>query len=102
MLRAHCEDEGRDPAAVELTHLSTVLVGADDAHVAELLERSSRGRRDRARLAAALNPGTVSDHIGRFRELAEVGVKEVMVRLPEPLDPASMEQMSSVISAFRR
>jgi hypothetical protein len=47
-----------------------------------------------------MNAGTVSDHVGRFRELAELGVREVMVRLPDPLDPDAMEQMSKVISAF--
>ncbi len=35
----HCVDAGRDPAKVALTHLSTALVGADDAQVAELVER---------------------------------------------------------------
>ena len=49
VLRAHCEAEGRDPATVQLTHLSSILVGADDRHVAEMVERlrprgSDRGR----------------------------------------------------------
>jgi F420-dependent oxidoreductase-like protein len=101
VLRAHCENEGRDPAGVELTHLSTVVVGANDAHVAEMLEHVRPRRADRARVAASLNAGTVTDHIGRCRELADAGVREVMVRLPDPLDQAAMEQMSRVISAFR-
>jgi F420-dependent oxidoreductase-like protein len=101
VLRAHCESEGRDPARVALTHLSTVLVGADDRHVAELVERFRPRRSDPARVAAALNAGTVSDHIGRFRELADAGAAEVMVRLPDPLDPSSLECMAEIISAFR-
>jgi len=48
-----------------------------------------------------MNAGTVKDHVGRFRELAEAGVGEVMVRLFDPLDAGSMEPMSKVISAFR-
>ena len=39
VLQAHCQSEGRDPATVEMTHLSSVLVGADDRHVSELVER---------------------------------------------------------------
>jgi F420-dependent oxidoreductase-like protein len=101
ILRDHCEAEGRDPATVELTHLSPVLVGADDRHVAELVERFRPRRSDPARAAAAMNAGTVTDHVGRFRELAEAGVREVMVRLPDPLGAGSMDQMSRVISAFR-
>jgi F420-dependent oxidoreductase-like protein len=101
VLSAHCEAEGRDPATVELTHLSSVLVGANDLHVAEMVERFRPRRGDPARIASAMNAGTVTDHVGRFRELAEAGVREVMVRLPDPLDAGSMEQMSEVISAFR-
>jgi F420-dependent oxidoreductase-like protein len=101
VLRAHCEDEGRDPAQVALTHLSTVLVGADDRHVAEAVERLRPRRSDPARVAAAFNAGTVSDHIGRFRELADAGASEVMLRLPDPLDLHAMECMAKVIAAFR-
>ena len=56
---------------------------------------------DPARYAAAVNAGTVDDHIGRFRELAEAGVREVMVRLPDLTDAAPLERAASVISAFR-
>jgi F420-dependent oxidoreductase-like protein len=101
VLRAHCEREHRDPGAVELTHLSTVLIGADDRHVAELVERTRPRRRDPAGAARDLNAGTVVDHIGRFRELAESGAREVMVRLPDPLDPSAMELMAEVMAAFR-
>lgn len=101
VLRAHCEAEGRDPNLVALSHLSTVLVGRDDNHVSDLLDRQCPPRRDRARFAAETNAGTVADHIGRFREIAEAGAGEVVVRMPDPLDQASMEAMGSVISAFR-
>ena len=86
---------------MRLTHLSSVLVGPDDHHVAEMVERLRPRGRDRARAAAALNAGTVRDHVGRFRELAEAGVSEVMVRLPDEPGSGSMEQMASVIAAFR-
>jgi len=100
ILQAHLEAEGRNAGDVALTHLSTALVGAHDRHVAEMVERVRPRRSDAARVAAALNAGTVSDHVGRFRELADIGVREVMVRLPDPQDPDAMEQMSKVISAF--
>jgi hypothetical protein len=58
-------------------------------------------RGDRARVASAVNAGTVTDHVGRFRELAEIGVTEAMVRVPDPLDETTMELMSQVIAAFR-
>ncbi|GAA4245590.1 LLM class flavin-dependent oxidoreductase [Dactylosporangium darangshiense] len=80
-----------------LTHLSTALVAADDRGVERLVE-AGRGRRPRETYAASVHAGTVADHVGRFRQLAEAGVSEVMLRLPHP---DCMEPMSQVIAAFR-
>jgi F420-dependent oxidoreductase-like protein len=101
VLREHCERAGRDPADVALTHLSTTLVGGDDAAVDELVQRLRPRRLDAARYAATVNAGTVDDQVGRFRELAEAGVREAMVRLPDLADENSLEQMAKVITAFR-
>jgi F420-dependent oxidoreductase-like protein len=101
VLRAHCEDAGRDPGQVALTHLSTALVGTDDAQVARLVDRLRPRSGDPARYAASVNAGTVDDHVGRFRELAEAGVSEIMVRLPDLVDAGPLERMAAAISAFR-
>lgn len=101
VLRAHCTELGRDPADVAMTHLSTALIGADDRHVAELVETRRPRRCSPASYAALVNAGTVDDHVGRFRELAEAGAQEVMVRLPDLADPSSLERMARVISVFR-
>ena len=101
VLRRHCHEVGRDPEDVELTHLSTVLVGADDDHVAELVERLRPRHQDPARYASATSAGTVADHIGRFRDLADAGVDEVMVRLPAVRDARDLEPVARLIAAFR-
>ena len=101
VLRTHCLDVGRDPSDVALTHLSTALVGSDDTEVSRLVERLRPRRQDPARYAATVNAGTVDDHIGRFRELAEAGAEEVIVRLPDLTDAAPLERIAKVISAFR-
>jgi len=101
VLRAHCAEVGRDPAEVQLTHLSTTLIGTDDRQLAAAIERLRPRQQDPARYAAAVNAGTVEDHIGRFRRLAEVGVQEVMIRLPDLTDAAPLERAATVISAFR-
>jgi len=98
VLRDHCAAAGRE---VALTHLSTALVGSDDRQVADLVERLRPRRLDAARYAAAMNAGTVADHVGRFREISEAGAAEVMIRLPDLTDPAPLERMAKVISAFR-
>jgi hypothetical protein len=99
VLREHCAAVGRDH--VELTHLSTTLIGADDRQVTELIDRLRPRQQDPGRYAAAVNAGTIDDHIGRFRHLAEAGVQEVMIRLPGLGDPEPLERAAKVISAFR-
>ena len=69
VLRAHCAEVGRDPAAIEVTHLASAL----DA--------------------------PVEDHIGRYRQLAEAGVRTAMVRFPA-LDERAVEAFAPVIAAF--
>jgi F420-dependent oxidoreductase-like protein len=98
VLRRHAAEAGRE---VDLTHLTTALVGADDRQVAELVDRLRPRRQDAAAFAGAVHAGTVADQIGRFRELAEAGVREVMVRLPDLTDPTPLERMAKVIAAFR-
>jgi hypothetical protein len=101
VLHRHCTDAGRDPAEVALTHLSTALIGDGDAHLADLVQRLRPRGRTPSQYAATVNAGTVEDHVGRFRELAEAGVAEVMVRLPDLTDAAPLERMARVIAAFR-
>jgi alkanesulfonate monooxygenase SsuD/methylene tetrahydromethanopterin reductase-like flavin-dependent oxidoreductase (luciferase family) len=83
---------------VELTHLSTTLVGKDHRDVDELVARLRPRNQNPARYAASVNAGTIADQIGRFRELSEAGVAEVMISLPD-LD--TLDTVAEVISAFR-
>lgn len=101
VLRRHCARAGRDPGDVALTHLSTALVGDTDAHIAALVDRLRPRRQSAGEYASAVNAGTVEDHVGRFRELAEAGVQEVMVRLPDLTEAGPLQRMASVIAAFR-
>ncbi|MGI5177678.1 AAA family ATPase [Dactylosporangium sp. CA-152071] len=73
------------------------VAAADDRHLADLVERR-RGRRSREAYAREVNAGTVADHVGRFRQLADAGVREAMVRLP---DPECLAPMAEVMAAFR-
>jgi predicted aconitase len=98
VLREHCARTGR---AVELSHLTTALVGRDPAEVARLVEARRPRAVDAGRYAEQVHAGTVTDQVGRFRELAEVGVAEVAVRLPDLRDAAPVARMAEVIAAFR-
>jgi alkanesulfonate monooxygenase SsuD/methylene tetrahydromethanopterin reductase-like flavin-dependent oxidoreductase (luciferase family) len=99
-LHAHCDAAGRDRDAVEVTQLSTTLVGRDGAEVQELVERLRPRKRHAERYAAAVNAGTVADQIGRFRALADAGVGTAIVSLPDLGDTAPLERFAPVITAF--
>lgn len=83
VLHEHCATEGRDPAAVAVTHLAAArVIGPRD-------ERRGQGA------------ATVEDHIGRYRELAEAGVQTAIVGLSDEDGPESVRCFADVVSAFR-
>ena len=101
-LQAHCGDIGRDPAAVEVTHLSTALAAPSREAVADLAARFRPGRTPPGRYAASVNAATTDEHVQRFRELHEAGVQTAIVRLADVgRDDAAIERFAPVIAAFR-
>jgi F420-dependent oxidoreductase-like protein len=101
VLHAHCDALGRDRDAVEVTQLSTALVGRDPDQLAATVERLRPRRVAAETYAATVNAGTVDDHIGRFRALADVGVGTAIVSFPDLDDPEPVERFTAVIAAFR-
>ena len=84
VLRRHCAAEGRDPATIEVTHLAPARV------VASAESREGAGA------------GTVEEHIGRYRELAESGVQTAIVGLSDADGAESVSRFRDVIATFRR
>lgn len=100
VLHKHCADEGRDPAQIEVTHLSPVIVGEDRRHVEQLLDEHTPTGANRHTYAAAVNAGTIDDQIGRCRELADAGVQHAIVAVRDLRGPEALGRMKDVISAF--
>jgi F420-dependent oxidoreductase-like protein len=71
VLHRHCATEGRDPADVAVTILSTA------------------------------DAPTVADHVGRYRQFAEAGVQTAIVSFPDLTDPGTLTRFGEVIDAFR-
>ncbi len=84
VLHRHCEVFGRDPADVRVTQLSGVFVGDEP----------------RAVMPSRVVVGSVDEHIGRYRELAEAGVQTAFVRLANLGDTAPVHEFGKVIQAF--
>jgi F420-dependent oxidoreductase-like protein len=83
VLRAHCEDVGRDPADVRVTVLLPSLLAADRRELRALVERLRPGQIDAERYAASVGAATVEDHLERVGALHAVGVDEVVVALAD-------------------
>jgi F420-dependent oxidoreductase-like protein len=101
VLHRHCADLGRDPADVQVTQLSTALVGADRSAVDEEVERLRPRNATAEAFAARVNAGTVEDHVGRFRSLADAGVQTAIVNFADLGTPEPVERFAEVIAAFR-
>jgi len=107
VLARHCVDVGRDPGEVAVTQLAPTLVRRDRDEIDLLVERLRPRRLDAERYPARVSAGTVDDQIGRVRELADAGVSEVIVSLPDlggPWDEsgvAAIDRFAEVTAAFR-
>ncbi len=83
VLHEWCRVEGRDPAEITVTHLAPARV------VAAGEPREGQGA------------GSVEEHAGRYRELAEAGVQTAIVGLSDAIGPESVTRFADVIAAFR-
>jgi F420-dependent oxidoreductase-like protein len=101
VLHRHCESEGRDPAEIEVTHLSQVLIGEDQESVRDELARLAAPDQSLEQTAERLGAGTAEDHIGRMRGLAEAGVQHAIVGLHGVADLSPIRRFADVIAAFR-
>jgi alkanesulfonate monooxygenase SsuD/methylene tetrahydromethanopterin reductase-like flavin-dependent oxidoreductase (luciferase family) len=100
VLHRHCAAAERDPAEVEVTQLSTVMVADDAAALTDAIEQVRPRRMSAERFARRVNAGTLDQHVGRFAALAAAGVQTAVVSLPDVHEPAALERFAKVIAAF--
>jgi alkanesulfonate monooxygenase SsuD/methylene tetrahydromethanopterin reductase-like flavin-dependent oxidoreductase (luciferase family) len=100
VLARHCADVGRDRQDIEVTQLSTTLVGANPSDLADRTEKLRPKRLSAEKFARQMNAGTVQDQIGRFRGLADVGVQTAIVSLPDVAEDHAIERFAAIIQAF--
>jgi len=100
VLHRHCAEVDRDPATIEVTQLSTVLVGDDRVGVESAVERLRPNRMSAARFAERVNAGTVEQHLGRFHQLGAAGVQTAIVSLPDVEEPEAIARFGRVIAAL--
>jgi alkanesulfonate monooxygenase SsuD/methylene tetrahydromethanopterin reductase-like flavin-dependent oxidoreductase (luciferase family)/predicted kinase len=99
VFRQHCAAAGRDPAQAEVTVLDIPVIGRDRGDAASIVEKM-RGRTSAAVFARQHHAGTAEEHIGRYRLLADRGVKTVFVSLPDLADPEDVLRLAPIAAAF--
>lgn len=100
VLHEHCRTAERDPSEIRVTQLSTVLCAPTVAELDARIEELGRGTMTRDDAVTRWNGGSVDEHVGRFRRLAEAGVGEAIVSLPDVGLPGALERFAPVIEAF--
>jgi alkanesulfonate monooxygenase SsuD/methylene tetrahydromethanopterin reductase-like flavin-dependent oxidoreductase (luciferase family)/predicted kinase len=101
VLVRHCSEIDRDVAEVDVSHLSTVLIGRDRAAVAVSIERLRPKRVGVERFAQSTNAGTVADHYERAMRLVEAGATTLIVRLVDVAEPGAIETLGTLIERVR-
>jgi alkanesulfonate monooxygenase SsuD/methylene tetrahydromethanopterin reductase-like flavin-dependent oxidoreductase (luciferase family)/predicted kinase len=99
VFREHCLTAGRDPASAEVTVLDVPVIGRDREDAASIVEKL-RGRVTAAAYARSHHAGTAEDHIGRYRLLADRGVRTVFVSLPDLAGPEDVLRLAPIAAAF--
>ncbi len=97
VLHRHCAELGRDPSEVEVTHLGTVLIGADRDDLRERVDRLRPARQGPDKFAASVNAGTIEDHRSRFEAMAGVGVDTAIISTPDLTHHDTFEVLSQLI-----
>ncbi len=97
-MRAAVEEIG-GPAQAEVTVLDVPVIGRDREDAASIVEKL-RGRTTAAAFARRHHAGTADDHIGRYRLLADRGVRTVFVSLPDLTGPEDVLRLAPVAAAF--
>jgi len=100
-LLRHCDDAGRDPADIDVTHLSSVLVADTTTELASLIERRRPRSMSAERFARSANAGTIGQHVDRLANLSGAGVQLEIVSLSDLQGPEQIERFGDVIDAFR-
>jgi alkanesulfonate monooxygenase SsuD/methylene tetrahydromethanopterin reductase-like flavin-dependent oxidoreductase (luciferase family) len=99
VLRAHCEQAGRDPAEVAVTVLDVPVAGHDRDEVWARVE-ALRGNVTAAAFARTHHAGTYAEHRARYAELLRRGVRTVFVALPHLRGPEDVLDAAPMTSTM--
>jgi F420-dependent oxidoreductase-like protein len=100
ILGTHCSENGRDPAEVEVTHLTTAMAGRDRRELAERVDRARSRDQSVEVYSDRNNAGTVDDLVGLFEAYHDAGATHSIVSIPDAAETGSLETFGDVIARF--
>lgn len=100
VLERHCSNLGRDPAQIEITHLTSVLVAPDRSELRSRVDQLRDRNTSVEKYSTRYNAGTVDDQVAFFSSYSRSGAQHSMVALPDVALEGSIETFGDVISAF--
>ncbi len=98
VLRRHCEEVGRDPADVEVTHLVNAMTAADATSLRERIDTLRERGVTAEQYAARHRAGTVEDQVDHLTAYFAAGATHSIVVLPDVHLPDSIESFAEVIA----
>jgi alkanesulfonate monooxygenase SsuD/methylene tetrahydromethanopterin reductase-like flavin-dependent oxidoreductase (luciferase family)/predicted kinase len=101
VLAEHCNEIGRNVGEIDVSQLSTVLIGRDRDAVAASIERLRPKRMGAERYARDINAGTVADHYERAMRLVDAGATTLLVRLVDVAEPGAVERLGDLIGRLK-
>jgi F420-dependent oxidoreductase-like protein len=100
VLARHCDDVGRDPGHIEITHLTNAMAATDRKDLRRRVDRL-RDRNTTAETFMKRNhAGTVDDLIDLFTAYSDAGAHHSIVTLPDVALEGSIETFGDVIRDF--
>ncbi len=100
ILGHHCSENGRDPAEIEVTHLTSAMAGRDRRGLAERVDRARSRDQSAEAYSDRNNAGTVDDLVELFEAYHGAGATHSVVGLPDVAETDSIEAFGDVIARF--
>ena len=100
VLLGHCAAVGRDPADVEVTHLTTALAADDRKALRDTVDRLRDRNTGADDYLKRVNAGTVEDLVTLFRAYSEAGANHSIISMPDVSEEGSIERFADVIASL--
>jgi F420-dependent oxidoreductase-like protein len=102
ILKQHCDELGRNPDDIEVTHLLTAMPGDSRNELDKRVDRMRPASVTREEFSKRNNAGLAEDLIGLFSQYQEAGANHSIVAIPDPQLAGSIEAFAPIIAAMAK